>query len=281
MKIGEIFSKWWAAFRAKQKFAVIDPDSGDERWHFFISGARVAAGALSLFLVLVIAIVLVIAYTPIMDNIPGYPGRHSRQMLIEGIMRLDSLEREMGHLTVYSQNIDLILQGKTPVVRDVTRVGDSIQMQDKTLVPPSHADSILRARMRGTGEYSLAVSAAAVRDGGEVAVEFVAPVRGVVSSGFSPAEGRFGVEIAAAVDSPVAATKDGSVVSSVWSPEVGWTVSVQHAGDLVSIYRHLTQVSAQVGARVKAGEIVGVASPLEFELWYNGTAVDPVNYIVF
>ncbi len=281
MKIGEIVRGWWGTFRAKQKFAVVDPDSGRERWHFFISPARIVVGALSLLLVLVVTVVLVIAYTPIMDSIPGYPGRNSRRVLMEGIMRLDSLEREMGHLTVYSRNIDLIMEGKTPVVRDVTRIGDSVQMQDKTLVGRVEADSLLRAQMEGGGEYSLAGSSAVVRGNSEAMVEMVPPVRGVVSGSFSPADGRFGVEIASAVDSPVAVARDGSVVFSVWSPEVGWSVGVQHADNLVSIYRRLSQVEKQVGVRVKAGEIIGVASPLEFELWYNGTAVDPANYVVF
>lgn len=270
----------WAAFRAKQKFAVTDPDSGDERWHFFISPARVVIGGVSIFLTLVVGIVLLIAYTPLMDNIPGYPGRRSRQALTGNILRLDSLERAMGNLSVFSNNIDLIMQGRTPVIRDVTRIGDSIGVQDKAIVPRTAADSLLRLQMEGAGAYNLAASSA-LRTVEAAAPELVPPAKGVVGKAFSPVDGNFGVEIVTQTDSPVVAVRDGSVISSVWSPQAGWTVGVQHADNLVSVYRRLSGVEKPVGTRVKAGEIIGVASPLEFELWYNGTAVDPQKQIVF
>ncbi len=271
----------WQSFKAKQKFAVIDPDTGKERWHFFISPLRIVVGAVGTLFLIVLTIVLLIAYTPIMDTIPGYPGRHSRQMLTENILRLDSLERQMADLTVYSNNVGKIMEGEMPVVRDVTRMGDSVEVQDKTFVATSAADSLLRAEMEGGGEYSLAASVAAGRTGQSAAVELVPPARGVVRTPFAPVDGHFGVEIATPADSPVVAVRDGSVISSVWSPEVGWTVQIQHADNLVSVYRRLTQTEKGVGTRVKAGEIIGTASPLEFELWYNGTAVDPEKQIVF
>lgn len=277
----EKIKAWWAAFRAKQKFAILDPDSGDEKFHFFISPARVVIGAVSIFLVLVIGLVVLIAYTPMMDNIPGYPGRRSRQMLVENIVKLDSLERAMGNLSVYSNNIDLIMQGKTPVIRDVTRIGDSISAQEKTAVGRNFADSLLRAQMQGPGGYNLAASAAASRTVEVAAPELVPPAKGVVRRAFSPVDGHFGVEIVTAADSPVVVTRDGSVIGSSWAPEVGWTVQVQHADNLVSVYRRLTQTEKPVGTRVKAGEIIGTASPLEFELWYNGTAADPQKQIAF
>jgi hypothetical protein len=157
----EKLNKWWQGFVEKQKLAILDGDDGSTKWYMYISPARVVVGLLSFILLVIMVVVLLIAYTPIMDTIPGYPGNRSREALIGSIMRLDSLEREMANLTVYSNNIDLIMEGKTPVVRNVERIGDSIQMQDKTLVAPNVADSILRARMEGEGAYSLTGSVSA------------------------------------------------------------------------------------------------------------------------
>jgi hypothetical protein len=271
---------WWRGFVEKQKLAVLDGDDGSTKWYMYISPARIVVGLVSFIVLVIAAVVLLIAYTPVMDTIPGYPGSRSREALIAGVMRLDSLEREMANLTVYSDNIDLIMEGKTPIIRDVTRQGDSIQMQDKTLVAPSGADSVLRARMEGDGAYSLAGSAASSHSR-SVAPDLVPPARGVVRGEFSPVEGRFGVEIVTADQSPVVAVREGTIIMSVWAPDEGHLVQIQHADHLVSVYRRMSESARSVGTRVKAGEIIGVAGSLVFELWYNGTAVDPVNYIAF
>jgi hypothetical protein len=276
----EKLKKWWRGFVDKQKLAVLDGDDGSTKWYMYISPARVVVGALTLVLLIFTVVVLLVAYTPVMDTIPGYPGRHSREALMAAVMRLDSLEREMANLTVYSENIGVIMEGKTPVVRNTGRVGDSIQMQDKTLVPRAAADSALRARMEGEGPWSLAASAAAQRSQG-VAPDLVAPVKGLVQRQFSPVDGMYGIEIGTADQSPVVAVRDGTVILNVWTSGEGYLMQIQHADNLVSVYRRLSKAEREVGTRVKAGEIVGVAGPLVFELWYNGTAVDPLNYIVF
>jgi len=273
--------KWWRVFVAKQKIAVMDGDDGSTRWYMYISPANLALGLAGFVLVVFVVVALLVVYSPVMDTLPGYPGNRSREMIVRGIMRLDSLERQMGNLTVYSNNIDLIMEGKTPVVRDVTRMGDSISVQDKTTVVPIGADSVLRARMEGTGPLSLSAAAAGSHSAQAAPPVMIPPVNGVVKSGFDPVNGVFGVEITTADEGPVVAAMDGTVILSVLSPGEGRIVQIQHSGNLVSVYRRLTETVPGVGTRVKAGEIIGMAGPLGFELWYDGRPVDPLNYILF
>lgn len=133
--------------------------------------------------------------------------------------------------------------------------------------------------MEGDGEYSLAASAAASRSG-TTPDRLVPPVKGIVQGEFSPVSGRYGVEIATSDQSPVVAVRDGTVTLSVWTPGEGYLLQIQHADNLLSVYRGLSEARSNVGTRVKAGEIIGMAGPLVFELWYNGTAVNPLNYFV-
>jgi murein DD-endopeptidase MepM/ murein hydrolase activator NlpD len=247
----------------------------------YISPANLLVGCVGFVLVMLVAVALLVAYTPVMDTIPGYPGGRSRETLLRGIMRLDSLERQMGYMTVYSNNIEMIMEGKTPVIRDVTRVGDSVRVQEKSTVPANAADSVLRARMEGSGPLSLAASAASQRSSEGAVPLMVPPVKGEVSVGFDPVKGSYGVEIATADQSPVVAAMDGTVILNVLVPGEGRIVQLQHTGNLVSAYRRLSEASPSVGSRLKAGEIVGTAGPLAFELWYDGRPVDPLNYIIF
>lgn len=282
---------WWKGFSSKQRLAVMDSDDGHERWYMYISPLRAVIAFLALTLMLFIIVVAIVAYTPVMDNIPGYPGSKSREMLVRSIMKLDSLEREMNHLTVFSDNIALIMEGKTPVIRDVSRIGDSIEIQDKTLVAPNLADSLLRAQMEGGGIYSLSASAAANRMSRET-TDLVPPVQGLVQTHFNPLQGRFGVEIVTTSNQSVVAVREGSIIMSIWTPEEGNIIQIQHPDNLVSVYKRVSQLQRSVGSRVRAGEIIGLAGevgesgldtpvPFGFELWYNGTPVDPESYIMF
>lgn len=119
-------------------------------------------------------------------------------------------------------------------------------------------------------------------------------MHGVVGARFDPKAGRYGVEVITAGGQQVVAVKDGTVIESLWSPDGGYIIHVQHSNNLVSVYRHNAIVHKQVGERVRGGEIIGataeqapedgpsdVRQPFGFELWYNGTAVDPQGYIVF
>lgn len=282
---------WWKGFTGKQRLSMTDSGDGTEKWYMYISPARVLIGLAALLLMLFLIAGLIIAYTPVMDMIPGYPGSKSREMLVRNIMRLDSLEREMGHLTVYSDNIALIMEGKTPIIRDVSRIGDSMEIQDKVMLPPSAADSAFRAQLEGSGIYSLS-SAAATNRSQRGALDFVPPVQGLILSRFNPIQGSFGIVVRTTANQPVVAIREGSIIMNVWNPEQGNIVQVQHPDNIVSVYKGVSQIQRNVGSRIRGGEIIGIAGevaeegfdtarPFGFELWYNGTPVDPESYIVF
>ena len=248
-------------------------------------------GIAALLMLLMGAAIGVVAYTPILDMIPGTPGEKSRNLLIENIVRLDSLEREMNNLLVYSDNISLIVDGKTPIVRNVEMVGDSIDIKSKEMISTSAADSALRAQIEGTGEYSIA--AAAARKNIRTQLDMLPPTQGVVTRKFDPKNGAFGVCLSVEPSATVSAVKDGTIVASYWSPDDGYVITIQHSDNLLSTYKHNTTLQKNVGAHVRAGEVIATvgestttegdktAEALEVELWYKGTPIDPEGYIVF
>ncbi len=276
--------------REKHRLSVRNQHNDEEVWYMHISPANIFASLLALILVLFIIILSTVAYTSILDLIPGYPGNKSRQMLIENILRLDSLEKQLAEIQVYGDNIAMIMEGKTPVMRNVSQAGDSMKVSAFEVVIPSLYDTILRGQMENPGPYRLD-DPVATRKNLRTNLDLIAPAKGVVASRFSPRDNRYGVVVATAVGEQVMAVADGTVVVSVWSPDQGYLIQLQHAGNLLSIYRHCSQSLKNIGERVKAGEVIGYSgkSPtddkskglLEFELWHNGTAVDPEGYVVF
>jgi lipoprotein NlpD len=76
----------------------------------------------------------------------------------------------------------------------------------------------------------------------------------------------------------VKATLDGTVIFTDWTLETGYVIVIQHAGNLISVYKHNAVLLKHEGDFVKAGEPVAIAGNsgeittgphLHFELWYK------------
>lgn len=280
---------WWRGFFRKRRFSMLNATDNSEEWHLHLSPASIIAGLVSFVLLLFILILSLVAYTPVLEFLPGYrtEADRSRENLVQNIIRLDSMERMMNQMMTYNQNIALIMEGKTPVMRTIAS-SDSSRLS-KVLVMPSHEDSLLRAQMEGDGPYSLSAARNESRRALRESMELLAPIEGILTEKFDVADGRLGVGIVATADAPVSAIERGTVIQSLWSPESGYTIIIQHANNLLSIYRNLSQSLVTTGQAVRGGEQIGYnAEPVNgevrlfgFELWNNGKPVNPESYIVF
>lgn len=286
-----IFAKFWGWFAGRHQISIDATDNNTDAWFVVVRPWQVLLGLVALIALMMFAAIGIVAYTPILDMIPGTPGEKSRNLLIDNIVRLDSMEREMNNLLVYSDNISLIVDGKTPIIRNVEMVGDSIDIKSKELIPTSAADSALRAQIEGTGEYSIAAAAAA-RKSTRSQLDMLPPVQGVITQRFDPKNEAFGVRLRVEASATVSAVKDGTIVAGYWSPDDGYVITIQHSDNLLSTYKRNTTLQKGVGARVRAGEVIATAgeaetgeadksSEVELELWYKGTPIDPEGYIVF
>ena len=88
----------------------------------------------------------------------------------------------------------------------------------------------------------------------------------------------------------VKATLDGTVTLADWTVETGYVIYIQHENNLISVYKHNAELLKKVGNKVKAGDAIAIIGNsgelttgphLHFELWHNGTPIDPQTYIVF
>ena len=268
-----------------------DPILHEEEWNVHISPAGLLGAVMAAVLLLFVVVLVLVAYTPVLDVFPGYRTAAEKQYddLVQNIMRIDSLERRMSDMLTYNENIAMILEGRTPVVRTPLNDGDTTKL-DKTLVPPSLFDSLLRAEMEGEGDYSLARTLRK-REQGDGKLFFAAPVEGIITRHFSRDDNYIGVGIQAAPNAPVTSIDDGTVVNVVAGDERGTIVTVQHFNGFVSIYRNLSQVLVVKGQVLKSRQVIGYnalsedgkkTNPMvEMEIWNEGKAVDPEIYIVF
>ena len=289
MKFLKNIRAWQRNFFRKRRFNMLNATDNSEEWHMHLSPASIFAAFVSFALLLLILILTLVAYSPVLEFLPGYrtEADRSRESLVQNIIRLDSMERMMNDMLTYNQNIALIMEGKTPVAR-VLANSDSTRAT-KVLVMPSPEDSVLRAQMEGDGEYAVTGRSGGSRRSVREAIELATPVEGIITDRFDIRNGNFGIRIAAAASDRIAAVDNGTVVLSLWTPETGYMVELQHAGNLLSVYKGLSQSLVTKGQTIRAGELIGYYAEaeqgevrlFEFELWNNGKPVDPEGYIVF
>ena len=98
------------------------------------------------------------------------------------------------------------------------------------------------------------------------------------------------VDVTAPTGTAVMAVLDGTVVFAGWEEADGYTLAIQHKGDILSVYKRNEKLLKKAGDTVKAGTPVALVGSsgsltkgdhLRFELWYDGEAVDPAAYISF
>ncbi len=116
-----------------------------------------------------------------------------------------------------------------------------------------------------------------------------APVLGVVTRGFDPAAGHYGIDFAARVGRPVEVVADGVVIFADWTAEQGNIIVVQHPGGYLSAYWHNRTLLKRARERVRRGDLIAESGDtgrtstgphLHFELWRAGVALDPSRYLL-
>lgn len=96
-----------------------------------------------------------------------------------------------------------------------------------------------------------------------------------------------GVDVTAALNSPVRSIRSGRVVEAGVHRGLGQFVEIEHRRGLRSRYAHLNAVVVRVGSRVPQGALIGrvgktgnarsalIHPHLHLEVWRDGEAVDP------
>ena len=114
------------------------------------------------------------------------------------------------------------------------------------------------------------------------------PLSGHISQGFASEIGHFGIDIAATVNSEFRVIADGTVLSTLWTINYGYVITVQHSGGITSIYKHASNLYKEKGDLVLKGDLLGVigdrgilstGSHLHMEIWKNGVPQDPLLYL--
>ncbi|MFH1005610.1 MAG: M23 family metallopeptidase [Bacteroidota bacterium] len=296
MTIEKKKKSFFSRLRVRYRLVIMNDDTFEEKASLKLTPLNVFV-AVGLFSIVMITFTIsLIAFTSLREFIPGYGSQmNTRKELIKLAIKLDSIQYELALRTNAFDNIKNVVSGNVgndSITKNAMNKMKSDSGKTKNNLPlaPSKKDSVFRMQMESQDKYSLAFNERKNTKDNISSFFFFTPVKGTITASFNTSEEHYGTDIAAKNNEPIKATLDGTVLFAGWTPETGYTIQIQHSNNLVSAYKHNSVLLKKVGQYVKAGEAIAVignsgeqtnGSHLHFELWYNGKAIDPQEYMVF
>ncbi len=222
---------------------------------------------------------------------PKHAQMEANKKLYELALKVDSLAVEVNQKDMFILNFQRILSGDTSsgfsdpaqTLGAADKRNSAIDNMD--LVP---SDSMFRKEFEKNEFELVSLSSTKYRELGEIF--FFTPITGFISDKYDVKKGHFGVDIVAKSNEPVKCLADGMVIMASWTQDSGYVIAVQHRSNLVSVYKHNAGLLKKVGNFVNAGEIISIVGNsgeltdgphLHFEMWYNGNALNPEDFVTF
>ncbi|WP_436514831.1 M23 family metallopeptidase [Ekhidna sp. To15] len=286
MAARKTFSNW---LTNKYLLIIRNEENFAEKTTFSFNYARLflMLAAVGLLLLSLAVYLVTVALEQWLD--PRHAQMEANRQVLELSMTIDSLEHEVNNKNIYIENVRRIIAGE--------EIDQSLEMSPESNLQPAELsetiqplDSQFRADFEDSelGDITalpIAVSSNIyeLRD-----IYLISPLDGIITDGFNPKSDHYGVDMVAQENEPVRSVADGVVIMSSWTLDGGYIMAIQHPGNLISVYKHNSELFKNVGNFVAAGEVVATigntgeltSGPhLHLELWHNGNPVNPQEYI--
>jgi murein DD-endopeptidase MepM/ murein hydrolase activator NlpD len=200
---------------------------------------------------------------------------------------VDSLAVEVNRKDVYIMNFRRLLMGENVSIHGDSLLNPAItpSKKDINLDELSRVDIRLRKEIEEEGT-TLNLNA---KYAGDIDKYFVKPVDGVLTEKYDFKKGDFGVNIATKKNETVKSVADGVVIFVNYTNE-GSMIAVQHKNSLVSLYKNNSTLLKEAGEYVHAGDAIALTGNsanatkkymLHFQLWQEGSPINPEHFISF
>ncbi|MFV0530898.1 MAG: peptidoglycan DD-metalloendopeptidase family protein [Flavobacteriales bacterium] len=218
----------------------------------------------------------------------------SKEATIRLLKRTDSLSEELEKYQLYVNSISDVIDGKVTasydsLVKEEHLIPIADHKLDKDSIAPSKQDIDFRAEIIEDGFSTVAVKTDDLKNSDDKIVLFP-PVKGIITSKYDIGDEHLAIDIACNEGEPIKAIMNGFVVFSDWTSGGGYVLVLQHKQNIISVYKHNSQLYKKQGDIVQSGDVIATAGSsgelstgphLHFELWIEGYAVDPETYIDF
>ena len=275
--------------RNKYRLVILNDDSFAEKFSLRLSPLGLIILLGSVTIVMTTLVISLVAFTPLREYIPGYGNVDDRKDILSLSAKADSLENTLAARDWYINNLLNVFSGKTEG-RTAKPAKDSTGKYTNIDIKPSDQDMKLRSDIESNQLESTSDKVSANKINALSNFFFFTPIKGIITTSYNIKEGHFGTDIAAKENEFVKTTLDGTIIFAGFTTEDGYVTQIQHNNNITSVYKHQSSITKKVGDFVQAGEPIGVVgntgenskgAHLHCELWYNGFAINPQDYVVF
>lgn len=243
--------------RSKKRWRVeiVNENTLASVWRIRLTGIRARIALICAVASIISLVVVVFTFTPLGRWIWGEPDL--RNSYVDMSLRLDSLTAVAAAREAYAANIVAILSDSIELDSIVPA---SVPVTGDTLIGASEAERRFVEQFEADRRFNLSVLSPIAAEG----MIFESPVDAVGTAG------------------PVKAVYRGTVIGTYVGSDGRCTIVVQHPNDFISSYGGLSSTFVLKGAKVVAGQRLGIAdSEPHFDLWRGGVMLDPAQYITF
>lgn len=275
--------------RNKYRLVILNDDSFAEKFSLRLSPLGLIILLGSVTIVMTTLVISLVAFTPLREYIPGYGNVDDRKDILVLSAKADSLENTLASRDWYINNLLNVFSGKTEG-KTAKPVKDSTGKYANIDIKPSDQDMKLRSDIESNQLESTSDKVSANKINALSNFFFFTPIKGIITTSYNIKEEHFGTDIAAKENELIKATLDGTIIFAGFTTDDGYVTQIQHNNNITSVYKHQSGITKKVGDFVQAGEPIGVVGNsgenskgphLHFELWYNGFAINPQDYVVF
>ena len=290
-----LLQNWINNLQEKRRIVILDFDSYEEKRNYITSKFTLFIFFSFLLIVFSTLIFLLISYSSIKTFIPGYPNPLEQKALIDKSITLDQRLNEILIKTEkeekYLVNVKQILSGASPSNEKEKTIKDfkSKKASEKDVI--SKSEKSLREKVNNREKYDIdIIPGGALKNDVLPELLLFPPINGEITNKMNISSGHFGIDIIAPKNEAVVSILKGTVIYQNWSPNDGHVIHIQHKKNLISIYKHNSEVLKKTGEFVDAGEPIAIVGNsgehstgphLHFELWHNGYPINPENFINF
>jgi len=113
------------------------------------------------------------------------------------------------------------------------------------------------------------------------------PVKGQITRTYRPDLEHYGIDFAVDEGTLAFSIGSGQVISTQWTLQYGYVVTITHYDGYILVYKHLLDTYLTIGDLVYRGQVIGrvgkvgtlsTGPHLHLEIWKNGSSLDPLPY---
>lgn len=272
----------------KYRLVILNDETFGEKFSLRLSPLGLIVAISAITIVMTTLVISLVAFTSLREYIPGYGDVAERKKLLKLSVKTDSIEQALKARDWYIKNLVNVFEGKVEG-KPEKPLKDTSGKYQKVNTKPSENDVQFRKDVENE-PASLQFAGSNARKNKLAEYLFFCPIKGLITGSYNVSEEHYGVDVVAKKDELIKSTLDGTVIYVGFTPADGHIIQIQHENNLVSVYKHNSEVLKHVGDKVKSGEPIAIIGNsgetskgphLHFELWHNGYPINPEEFIVF